>query len=70
MMVFIPSYLKERIHNQSLNKIITGTCIALFESCIITPFERLKTLKMTSMATGFGYLKYFTFESIYVGFRI
>ncbi|CAD8066038.1 unnamed protein product [Paramecium primaurelia] len=70
MMIFIPSMLNDHIHNQSINKIITGASIGLFESCIITPFERLKTLKMTSMATGFGYLKYITLESIYVGFRI
>lgn len=70
MMIFIPSILKEHIHNQSINKIITGISIGLFESCIITPFERLKTIKMTSLATGFGYFKYITFQSIYVGFRI
>jgi solute carrier family 25 citrate transporter 1 len=70
MMIFIPNFLKEHIHNQSVNKIITGISIGLFESSIITPFERLKTLRMTSMSTGFGYMKYITFESIYVGFRI
>ncbi|CAD8112443.1 unnamed protein product [Paramecium primaurelia] len=70
MMIFIPSFLKEHIHNSSLNKILTGISIGLFESCLITPFERLKTLKMTTMSTGFGYLKYITLDSIYVGFRI
>ncbi|CAD8190093.1 unnamed protein product [Paramecium pentaurelia] len=70
MMIFIPQFLKNYIHDYSLNKILTGVSIGIFESCIITPFERLKILKMTNMAVGFGYLKYITFDQIYVGFRI
>ncbi|CAD8098239.1 unnamed protein product [Paramecium primaurelia] len=70
MMIFIPQFLKNYIHDYSLNKILTGISIGIFESCIITPFERLKILKMTNMAVGFGYLKYITFDQIYVGFRI
>ncbi|CAD8118367.1 unnamed protein product [Paramecium sonneborni] len=70
MMIFIPSFLKKIINDQSLNKILTGISIAIFESCIITPFERLKILKMTNLTVGFGYLKYITFDQIYVGFGI
>lgn len=43
--------------------------IGIFESFIITPFERLKTQKMTA-TENFAYLKHMQFKSIYVGFQI
>ena len=47
MTIFIPNAIKEIITNPEINKIITGICIGLFESCIICPFERLKIIRMT-----------------------
>lgn len=61
MMILLPKALKDYFEDPTMTKIITGFSIGVFESCLITPFERLKTLKMTTLQQNFKYIAHMSF---------
>ena len=54
MMILIPTFFQQRLpsHSRLLSKVLTGITIALFESLIICPLERLKIYRMTNLSTS------------------
>lgn len=47
LMIGLPGLFEKRVESKSLQKLLTGASIAVIESFIICPFERLKTFFMT-----------------------
>ena len=57
LMIGLPSFYEERLpdiirENKKYQKFFTGLSIAIIESFILCPFERLKTYFMTKSANG------------------
>jgi hypothetical protein len=54
MMILIPNFYHKHVQSPLAAKTLTGITIGLFESVIICPLERLKTIYMTRLALTSG----------------